>query len=152
MGNIKPDIPMHIIDKLYKIAEKVISKPLSMSHAMFVEYNKKYGQPNLLPHLDRDTNDLIINLQLSANTKWDLGLNKELYCLEDNSAVVFNGNTEIHWRPHKEFKDGEYVKMIFVRFCTPYKLTDYSHLPSQPSDKFFKKVNAVRENLKKSYI
>ena len=150
--DIKRDLPIDIIDKFYKISEKFTSKPLSIDHVMCVEYNKKYGEPNLNPHFDRDTNSLIINFQLSANTDWGLGLNEEVYQLKDNSAVLFNGNTEIHWRPHKEFKSGEYVKMIFVRFCNPSNLPDYSHLPDHPSDIFFKKVNAVRENLKKSTI
>jgi hypothetical protein len=93
---------------------------------------------------------------LSSNTDWGLGLNEEVYYLKDNSAILFNGNKEIHWRPHKEFKSGEYVKMIFVRFHTPnlandpnFNFPDYSYLPAQPSDIFFKKVNDFRENLKK---
>jgi hypothetical protein len=130
------------VDKLTNIA-----KGLKMDHAMYVEYSPLYGRPNLNPHLDGDTNDLIINIQFESNTVWDMGLNLETYSLSDNSALVFNGNTEIHWRVHKEFKDKEYVRMIFVRFYNPDNRSDYSHLPNHPEDDMFKEVSAFRNSL-----
>ena len=113
---------------------KEIGKPLEMGSAMSVEYSLLYGNPELNPHFDGDTNDLIVSIQLESNTVWDIGLNLETYKLEDNCALIFNANKEIHWRVLKHFKEGEYVRMMFVRFLNPENLSDYSHLaiPNNP--------------------
>jgi hypothetical protein len=145
IGDIKISFTEDMKDRVNEIVKQAIGLPLILDHALYVEYNKKYGCPNLPPHFDGDKNDLIINFQLSANTSWDLGLNTNLYKIEDNSAIVFNGNTEIHWRPHKEFKDGEYVKMIFMRFFNPVNTSDYSYLSNNPSDEIFKSVREIRD-------
>ena len=133
--------------KLTDIAREVSGLPLALAHAMAVEYNSIYGKPNLRTHVDGDTNDLIINIQLDSNTVWDMGLNQKTYTLSDNSALVFNANKEIHWRVHKEFKEGEYVKMLFVRFCNPENMSDYSYLPHHPDDEMFKEAREFRDSL-----
>jgi hypothetical protein len=147
MGTIREILPKDILDKLYDIATQYLDFAPSISHIMAVEYSAEYGQPNLPPHFDGDTNELIINMQLEANTSWDLGLNLQTYSLEDNSALVFNGNTEIHWRTHKEFKPGEYVRMMFVRFCNEKNMSDYSHLPMNHIDDTFKATRKFRDSL-----
>ena len=76
-----------------------------------------------------------------------MGLNQKTYTLSDNSALVFNANKEIHWRVHKEFKEGEYVKMLFVRFCNPENMSDYSYLPHHPDDEMFKEAREFRDSL-----
>lgn len=133
--------------KLTHLARNVSGLPLIMDHAMSVEYSSLYGNPNLPPHFDGDTNDLIINIQLKSNTVWHMGLNLETHTLTDNSALVFNANKEIHWRVHKEFKDGEYVRMMFVRFYNPENMSDYSYLPHHPDNEVFKEVKEFRDGL-----
>jgi hypothetical protein len=137
-----------IINKLNAIAKDLSDLPLEMTHAMSVEYSPLYGKPNLPPHFDGDTNDLIINIQLESNTVWDIGLNLETYTLNDNSALVFNANKEVHWRVHKEFKEGEYVKMMFVRFYNSEKMSDYSYLPGDPNNEIFKDAREFRDSLR----
>ena len=134
------------LDKLNAIAKDVSGLPLKMTHAMTVEYSNLYGKPNLPPHFDGDTNDLIINIQLQANTVWDMGLNQNVYTLDDNSALVFNANKEIHWRVHKEFKDGEYVRMVFVRFYNPENITDYSYQRLSQVHPIFKEAREFRDS------
>ena len=146
--DIRNSFSQDIEDALENIVKNITGAPLTMDHAVCVKYSAKYGQPNLPPHFDGDTNDLIINMQLESNTSWDIGLNLETYTLKDNSAVIFNGNTEIHWRPHKEFKEGEYVKMLFIRFYNTENRSDYSYLPNYPSDPVFDKARAFRDSLK----
>lgn len=147
IGNIAYDLPQDIVDKLTELANGVSDVPLIMSHAMYVEYSGKHGTPNLPPHFDRDTNNLIINLQLSSNTRWDLGINVETFTLEDNSALIFNGNTNIHWRVHKQFKEDEYVKMLFIRFHDPKNRPDYSYLSNDQDYEAFKGAIELRAKL-----
>jgi hypothetical protein len=132
--------------KLTEIAKQFSNKPLNFNNAAAVEYSPLYGKPNLPPHLDGDANDLIITIQLASNTVWDIGLNLQTYTLNDNSALVFNPNEEIHWRTHKQFKEGEYVRMLFVRFCNEKNLSDYSHLRLIQDDPMFKDAIDFRDS------
>lgn len=133
--------------KLTNIVKDIIDLPLQVKGTSYVEYNSLYGKPNLPPHLDADSSDLIINIQIESNTHWDIGLNFETYRLEDNSALIFNPNEEIHWRVHKEFKDGEYVKMLFVRLINSKNRSDYSHFDLRQNDEMFKDTVQFRDSL-----
>jgi hypothetical protein len=145
--NLDSGLSLELKAKLTNIAREVTGLPLALAHAMAVEYSPLYGEPNLRTHVDGDTNDLIINIQLDSNTVWDMGLNLNVYTLNDNSALIFNANKEIHWRVHKEFKEGEYVRMMFVRFYNPENISDYSYLPHHPDDEMFKEVREFRDGL-----
>jgi hypothetical protein len=140
-------IPEKLLLKVAKIANTISNEPMSFVHYMSVEYNNQYGKPNLPVHFDGDTIDLIVNFQLSSNISWDLGVNCETYQLKDNSAVVFNPNLNSHWRTKKEFKDGDYVAMIFFRFQKRDNKTNYSHLALSQNDPIFKEANDFRDSL-----
>ena len=133
-------------EKFRNVIKGVTDLPLEISSVTYVEYNNLYGAPKLPPHLDRDKNDLILNIQMESNTDWAIGLGLEVYYIKDNSALIFNPNKDIHWRTHKEFKDGEYVRMLFVRFVNPESPSDYSHLPEHPDDDTFRNVVAFRDS------
>lgn len=141
------DIPEVLLLKVTNIASDISNEPMSLTNFMSVEYSNQYGKPNLPVHFDGDTIDLIVNFQLSSNTSWDLGVNCETYSLKDNSAVIFHPNFNSHWRPKKEFKDGDYVKMIFFRFQKINNKTDYSHLRLSLDDPIFKEANDFRDSL-----
>ena len=147
IGNIVQECSNDIKNKLTIIANNLSDTTLFMTNAVYCEYNKKYGNPNLPPHFDGDTNELIINFQLLSNTYWDLGLGLKVYSIKNNSALIFNGNTNIHWRPRKTFNDGDYVKMIFFRFAKKDNNSDYSHLPMNQIDSAFKEVVQFRDSL-----
>ena len=143
INNIAIQMPQSVKDKIYEL----VGPDLAIDHALYVEYNSKYGKPNLPPHLDGDTNDLILNYQLDSNTQWDIGIDLNTYSLKNNSAIIFNGNTNIHWRVHKEFKKQEYVKMIFIRLFSTVKKSDYRDLTNDPNHEIFKEVVKFRDSL-----
>jgi hypothetical protein len=147
IGDLSKYFPEKIYNKINKIASKALGATTAVNSAGYALYSNKYGSPNLPPHFDGDTNDIIINFQLSSNTSWDLGLGLNTYKLESNSAIVFNGNTNIHWRPHKNFANGEYVEMIFFRFYNKSKRTNYSDVPMNQIDDVFKDVVNFRNSL-----
>jgi len=138
-------LPNAMYNKLIKLSSDFFDVPHQLANVVYVEYSKEYGNPNLSPHFDGDTNDLIINYQLSSNTSWDIGIDLKLYSLEDNSALLFNPNKKIHWRPHKNFNDGESVKMVFFRFCKIGKQSDYSYLSYSQDHEIFKEVSRIRD-------
>lgn len=138
-------IPDTALNSLTSLVIKLTGLALSASPSVTaVEYSNKYGSPNLLPHFDRDQNEIIVDYQLISNTRWPLGINTSAYDLEDNSALMFNPNTNAHWRPSKIFKDEEYVRMIFFRFFLGSP-KDYSDLPDHPNDPIFKDAREYRE-------
>jgi hypothetical protein len=141
---IKNILPPKIIEKFNEIVSQMGHTSLSMSGITYVEYSSRYGMPNLPPHFDRDDNDLIINMQIESNTVWPFGLNLDVYELKNNSALIFNANKEVHWRPHKHFRSGEYVKMMFVRFQNLKNKSDYSML--KQDDPIFDDVKAFRNS------
>lgn len=141
------DMPESIQEKLNKIVGDITGKSLSPSHALYAEYSAQYGQPNLPPHFDGDINDLVVDFQLSSNTRWDLGVDTKNYQLEDNSALFFNANEHVHWRPYKTFKDGEFVKMIFIRYYDTKRPSDYSHLNLSQNDPIFLPAVEFRNSL-----
>lgn len=139
-------LPESICNTLDSLALDLTGRALYTNATVSVaEYSNKYGAPELPPHFDGDDNELIVDYQLSSNTRWPLGINKSAYDLQDNSAVMFNPNTNVHWRPHKTFKDGEYVRMMFFRFYQDSP-PDYSHLPNHPDDPIFEEVREYRNS------
>jgi hypothetical protein len=140
-------VPPEIEKKLEKIASNILKKEMKTSHILYVEYSNKFGQPNLPPHFDADKNSLVFDYQLEANTNWDLGVGTKNYPLKDNSALLFNANENIHWRPIKEFKDGEYVRMICIRFRDSESPSDYSNLNYWQNDEIFKDARTYRSML-----
>ena len=141
------EVPKEVCDNLSSIAKSISLKELTSSGMTYVEYNKKYGTPNLPPHLDGDGKDLIINYQISSNTSWDSGVDLGTHRMEDNSALVFNANKNIHWRPHKVFAEGDYVRMIFFRFQDVDNIVDNSHLRYSSDHEIYDEVNKLRDSL-----
>lgn len=141
-------VPKAITDKLTDIVNGLYDKKLiTRNSPLCVDYSAKYGKPDLPPHFDGDTNEIIVDFQLSSNTSWDLGLGIEVYSIEDNSALIFNPNTNIHWRPHKQFEDGEYVRMLFFRFFDPANIVDHSDVSYDRNHPIFDEVKAFRDSL-----
>lgn len=145
--------PFHFYyESLFNKISHLTGSRLEMKGANAVEYNLKYGQPNLPPHVDRDNTELLVNFQLSSNTKWGIGLDEEVFYIEDNEALIFNPNENIHWRPRKEFQPGEFVRMMFFRFVDSNNEIDNSHLPSNMTDSMFDLANKARDQIGPSLI
>ena len=153
LGRVKVDEVMSAItdstsNKLHDIVANTTNTNLQMGGVVYVEYSNLYGIPNLPPHVDADSTDILINIQLESNTVWELGLNLKTYSLKDNSGLLFNPNENIHWRVHKEFLDGEYVKMLFIRFYNSANFSDNSHLPNNENHDMFKEAREFRDSLR----
>jgi hypothetical protein len=152
LGRMNTFIPISnvsgsISNKVSEVANSINDKSYKLENILHVDYRNKYGKPDLPPHFDADTCDLIINFQLSSNTSWDLGLEMKTYGIEDNSALIFNANHYVHWRPHKIFNNDEYVKMVFFRFKNTEYQEDYHYLDKPQGDQFFKKFVDFRNSL-----
>lgn len=149
--SIRIDSPLVDSDEYNKVimesSEFLRSTGLTMRGMNAVEYNSKYGEPNLPPHWDSDQTDIIVNYQLQSNTTWGVGVDEQVFPLVDNTAIVFNPNESIHWRPIKKFEPGEYVRMVFFRFWNKSNPTDNSHLDFNQDNPVFDKIRDIRNSL-----
>jgi hypothetical protein len=137
----------HNIDEnVTKRIAELTGKPYQLYGFNVCEYTAEAGKPNLPPHFDGDQTDLIMTYQLSSNRTWGVGVDLNVYELEDNDGVIFHPNESIHWRPHTEFNDGEFVRLVFFRFRLPVE-SDYSHLRFSQDDPIFDEVRAFRDSL-----
>jgi hypothetical protein len=145
--SIKLNLNKNLYAKLNSIVKEVWDVSLIFGGVNYVEYNKEFGVPFLPPHFDGDSSELIVNFQLSSNTTWQVGVDLELFTLEDNSAILFHPNESVHWRPNKIFNNGEYVKMMFFRYsANPPK--NYSHMNLSVDDVRFNEINNLRDKIK----
>jgi hypothetical protein len=141
------NFPENIRQKITKICGDILGTEVFFTHGAYAEYSNVYGNPNLPPHFDGDNNILFVDYQLESNTSWDLGIDVKSYPLQDNSALIFDTNKHVHWRPRKNFKDGEYVKMLFFRVCDLKNPVDNSHLNYSQDHHIFEEARKFRDSL-----
>jgi hypothetical protein len=122
------NLPDHIIQKFNSEAEKIAGEPLDLVAYQFARYENKVGDdgktyvPILFPHTDEVFGEprFTFDYQIRSNTTWDITVDnweKVIgYQLTDNSAITFSGTHQIHWRPKKNFLDGEFIEMIFLHY------------------------------------
>jgi hypothetical protein len=135
-----------LVDKVSDIVLNLTNQELVCDGFYAVRYSNKHGKPNLPPHFDGDKSDFVFSFQLPSNSFWGFGLGLKVHELENNSAILFNPNKNIHWRPHKRFRDVEYLDMIFFRFIS-VPANDYSHVSRSEYDPVFKDVRDYRDSL-----
>jgi hypothetical protein len=114
--------PEHILQKVkdYVLKNNEVSDKAELvgGGVTYAEYSGKYGSPRLQPHLDGGSCGIIFDYQLDSNVLWPIGIEYDTVELEDNSAMILYPLHQYHWRPTKQFKEDEYVKMIFFEFHT----------------------------------
>lgn len=140
--------PTMFEDTILTRVVEATGKPYSLYGYSVCDYTAEAGEPNLPPHFDGDQTDLIMTYQLPSNRKWGVGVDLNVYELEDNDGVIFHPNENIHWRTHTKFEDGELVRAMFIRFRLPVE-SDYSHLRLSQNDPIFSEVMAFRDSLAK---
>jgi hypothetical protein len=105
---LKPEI----IDKVEEIIKNVYGKYYKIKDIAFQRYKLEYGLPNLVPHVDNQRCEIVFDYQIEANKKWNVVVNGNSVDLNDNDAVVFEGEKDAHWRMPTTFSPNEYVSMI----------------------------------------
>jgi hypothetical protein len=115
--------PENIIKKITNIAN--IVKPIGRSKVFLsdIQYTEYVGNLNQTPslgvHFDGGgQSDLLLDYQLSSTLTWGIGIEEEVYELEDNDLLVLTPVSKIHYRPIKNFKKDDVLKMIFFKFSS----------------------------------
>lgn len=108
LSYLKPEI----IDKVEEIIKNIYGKDYKVKDIGFQRYKLEYGSPNLKPHVDDGNCEIVFDYQIEANKKWDVVVNGNPVGLNDNDAVIFEGEKDAHWRNSTTFNSNEYVSMI----------------------------------------
>lgn len=124
------ECPKDIEETMDKIAKPLYNGDIALCHYNYIEYNSKYGNeeyvPALPPHADGDENLVTFNYQLGGNIDdWDLYIDHKKYHLKTGDAIVFSAVNQVHWRPKRNFKNGEFLEIVSFDYCPidNYKFT-----------------------------
>lgn len=109
-------LPEGMEKKLNDIAFYNYGKPLKLYAVAFGRYSKEFGFPGLGPHIDEVPSQFTLDYQLDGNISWALNVEGNEYLLKNNNALIFEGEAVLHWRPKKEFKDDEFLDMMWFQF------------------------------------
>jgi hypothetical protein len=86
---------------------------------MFTEYNKKYGIPALMPHCDSGEPNILLDYQVYSNIDWSLVVDNIEFFGKDNSVLNIYNTSQLHYRPAKYFKEGDFIGLLFFNFFSP---------------------------------
>lgn len=119
------DLPQQVIDKFIEKARIVSgNNNLILTEYCHARYENvvsdcgKTFRPSLFPHYDESFLQprFTLDYQFKSNIDWDIIVEDKVLSLKDNQAATFSGTHQIHWRKPQEFKDGDYIEMVFCHF------------------------------------
>jgi hypothetical protein len=94
----------------------VYKEPIKLAHYSYLDYNPKYGGgeylPSLPPHVDGANTIVTFNYCLDTNIEWDIYVDNIRYELKKGDALVFSAINQVHWRPKRKWKDGEFCEIL----------------------------------------
>jgi hypothetical protein len=146
-NSIKPEI----VAKVQEIIKSVYGKDYEIKDIGFQRYKLQYGIPNLKPHIDDQKCQIVFDYQIESNKNWDLVVEGESISLNDNDAVVFEGEKDVHWRNPVHFKSHEYVSMLNFNAVDKDHWSNFTEIdPIGPED--LKKIRtSIAEKWKNNY-
>lgn len=112
-------LPDQVVEKIVKIANDNFDKKLVLKELSFARYENSRGlNPLLFPHYDETFKEqrITFDIQVKSSMPWAIVVEDKPYTLSDNQALFFSGTHQVHWREKVEFKDGDFVDMIFCHF------------------------------------
>lgn len=109
-------IPDEIKNIFTTVANVCYQKPLKLYAVAYGRYSNNFGIPKLPPHIDEVPSQFTLDYQLNGNMSWPINIEGENYYLENNDALVFEGESVLHWRPKKTFSDDEFLDLMWFQF------------------------------------
>lgn len=147
-------LPQDIVNIFTSKAESVAGEKLILKEYNFSRYEKITSScgkhtfnPLLFPHTDEAFGGprFTLDYQIRSNVDWDIIVDnweeEQTFLMKDNEALTFSGTHQVHWRPKREFVEGEFLEAIFIHFepATPSVLsTDHINAMRQKGLEKFK--------------
>ena len=142
------DIPgfKEILNKIETICGEATNRKLKAATSGFHLYKKAHGNPFLPPHIDDYVGEVVFDYQLDSTIDWPVKVDKELYHLQDNDAVVFEGETVPHSRPENQFIEFEYVLMFIVNMYGEDHWFNYGVTNPKSKEEIDRQIKTIRED------
>lgn len=120
-------MPDSVMEKILKACKEISGKDdIILEAYQFARYEKftrpdgVVSIPKLAPHHDTfDQPRFTFDYQLGGNISWPIFVEGKETILGNNDAVTFSGTHQVHWRPEREWSEGEYLDMIFCHLHSP---------------------------------
>lgn len=114
------EFPKNVEEKIDSIIKPMYKDEIRLSHFSYLGYDLKYSNnevpPSLPPHIDAAETLITFNYQMGGNTEWSIFVDGEEYDLKTGDAVIFSAVNQVHWRPKKIWKPGEFVEILTVNY------------------------------------
>lgn len=104
--------------KALPIAKQIFnSSTLLPSYSLFAHYEGPNAK--LWKHKDDNACTYTLDFCVYQNEQWDLWVENKAYCLNENQALAYYGNEQLHWRENFPNPTTQHVAMIFFHFVEP---------------------------------
>ena len=105
-------------EKLIPVArEHFNSTTLVPSYSLFAHYEG--NEASLYKHKDDNACTYTIDYCVYQTEPWDLYVDSKSYTLQENEALAYFGNDQLHWRENFPNPESGHVAMIFFHFVEP---------------------------------
>lgn len=106
------------LDRLVPIARKTFnSETLLPSYALFAHYEGEHA--SLFTHVDDNACTYTIDMCVYQTEPWDLNVDGKPYTLQENEALAYYGNDQMHGRDTFPNPESQHVAMVFFHFVEP---------------------------------
>lgn len=93
------------------------SKTLLPSYSLFAHYEGENA--SLYKHKDDNACTYTLDFCVYQTEPWDLFVDDQAYTLQENQALAYYGNEQMHWREKFPNPENQHVAMIFFHFVEP---------------------------------
>lgn len=107
-------------------------------------YSKKFGTPQLLPHVDDYAGQVVFDYQLASNIVWPLFVDGERYILKNNDVLIFEGEKEGHWRQPITFLEDSFVIMFIVNLIDETHWFNFNNKNPKPIELINEEISNLR--------
>jgi hypothetical protein len=141
-----PHLKSEIIYKVEEIIKNSYGKNYKVKDVGFNRYKLEYGNPKLKPHVDDGNCEIVFDYQFETNKKWDVVVNGNSIGLNDNDAVIFEGEKDAHWRKPTRFSPNDYVSMINFNAVSSNHWSNFTEVdPIGPTERDSIQKNVFKE-------
>lgn len=115
--------PQKIESIMDDYCKPIYKDEIKLAHYSYIDYSLKYGdgkyEPSLPPHIDSANTLVTFNYMLGGNIDWEIYIDNKPYNLKTGDAIIFSAVNQVHWRPRREWKEGDFLEIVTFDYSPP---------------------------------